>query len=219
MGRSELGAHPRWPLLPLNSVVETLFVGLPVSRHQAKEGEQAIHEPVLSVGDIDAGRITPREELVAVPLRPGSLERFRIQTDDLLVSCRGTLLKVARVSERAASLLASSNLIVVRPGEKLLPAVLLALFRSAAWQRQLRLRARSSSGLVQLTLKDMGELRVPLPPRELQHELAELIEAEQEHHQAALRAAELRRALVDGMVSEILLPPRKEEPSREPGNE
>lgn len=209
----------RWPVLPLRSVVETLFVGLPVSRHQAKEGEKAIHEPVLSVGDIEAGRVAPREELVAVGLRRGSLERFRIQVDDLLVSCRGTLQKVARVPESAASLLVSSNLIVVRPGEKLLPAVLLALFRSAVWQGRLKLRARSSSGLVQLTVKDLEDLPVPLPPRELQREFAELIEAEQAHHQAALRAADLRRALVDGMVSEILLPPGREELPHEPGND
>ncbi|MFP2906364.1 restriction endonuclease subunit S [Pyxidicoccus sp. 3LFB2] len=219
MSRSESGVHQRWPVLPLRSVVETLFVGLPVSRHQAKEGEQAIHEPVLSVGDLEAGRIAPREELLAVALRPGSLERFRIREDDLLVSCRGTLLKVARVPGSATSLLVSSNLIVVRPGEKLSPAVLLALFRSAAWQVRLRLRVRSSSGLVQLTVKDMEDLPVPLPPRALQQELAELIEAEQEHHEAALRAAALRRAVVDGMVSEILLPASEGEPSREPGNE
>lgn len=219
MSRSESGAHQRWPVLPLRSVVETLFVGLPVSRHQAKEGEKAIHEPVLSVGDLEVDHIAPRAQLEAVALRPGPLERFRIQTDDLLVSCRGTVLKVARVPESEASLLVSSNLIVVRPGEKLLPAVLLALFRSAAWQSRLRLRARSSSGLVQLTVKDLEDLPVPLPPRELQQELAELIDAEQEHHQAALQVAALRRALVDGMVSEILLPAGKEERSREPGNE
>ncbi|MFL5354674.1 hypothetical protein [Archangium sp.] len=220
MSRSESGVPPRWPILPLRSVVETLFVGLPVSRHhQAEEGARVIHEPVLSVGDIEAGRITPREALVPVALRPGSLERFRVQTDDLLVSCRGTVLKVARVPESAASLLVSSNLIVVRPGEMLLPAVLLALFRSAAWQSELRLRARSSERLVQLTVRDLENLPVPLPPRELQHELAALIEAEQEHHEAALRAAAVRRALVDGLISEILLPAADEESSREPGNE
>jgi hypothetical protein len=206
MSQPKSGAPQRWPVLLLRDVVETLFVGLPVSRHQAHEGDEAIHEPVLSVGDIEAGQITPREELATVALRPGPLERFRIQADDLLVSCRGTALKVARVPESAASLLASSNLIVVRPGEQLLPAVLLALFRSAAWQSQLRLRARSSSGLVQLTVRDLENLSVPLPPRQLQQELGELIESEQEHHQAALRAAALRRELVDGMVADILLP-------------
>ena len=218
MSRSEAAAYPRWPTLPLRSAVEQLFVGLPVSRHQAKGEKKALHEPVLSVGDLEAGQIPPRKELVAVALRPGPLERFRIQADDLLVSCRGTLLKVARVPQSAASLLVSSNLIVVRPGEKILPAVLLGLLRSAAWQRELRLRARSSSGLVQLTVKDLENLPVPLPPRELQQELAALIEAEEEHHQAALRAAALRRALAEGMVADVLLPTGSEEPSREPEN-
>ncbi|HLL01061.1 MAG TPA: restriction endonuclease subunit S [Myxococcaceae bacterium] len=209
MSQTESGARHQWPVLPLRDVVETLFVGLPVSRHQAKAGQQALHEPVLSVGDIEAGQITPREQLETQALRPGSLERFRIQADDLLVSCRGTILKVARVPESAASLLVSSNLIVVRPSEKLLPAVLLALFRSAAWQRQLHLRARSSATLVQLTVRDLENLDVPLPSIELQHELAKLIESEEEHHQAALRAVDLRRALVDGIVADLLLPTGK----------
>jgi hypothetical protein len=90
----------RWPVHPLGSIVETLFVGLPVSRYQPKEREPFIEEPVLSVGDIEAGRLVSRQELKSVPLRPERLDRFRTQVDDLLVACRGTLLKAARVPRK-----------------------------------------------------------------------------------------------------------------------
>lgn len=195
------------PLHPLRAIVEALFVGLPVSRHQARKGERAMLEPILSVGDIDAGRIAPREALAPVALRSGDFERFRIQTDDVLLSCRGTVLKVARVPHSAASLLASSNLIVVRPGERLHPAFLLAVLRSHIWQDMLRKRSRSSSSLVQLTARDVADLPVPVPALHAQSEIAALVEAEEDHYRSAIEAAERRRALVMKLVEELLPTP------------
>jgi hypothetical protein len=205
-GLGEEADSSRWPVHPLGSIVEKLFVGLPVSRYLAKEGAPSIEEPVLSVGDIEAGRLASRHELKLVALRPEQLDRFRTRLDDLLVACRGTLLKVARVPEEAASLLASSNLIVLRPGSRVHPAILLALLRSPEWQEILHLRSRSSSGLMQLTTKDLEDLPVPVPPMPVQMELVALIEAEEEHFQNALQAAELRRALTEKLVLEILTP-------------
>jgi hypothetical protein len=104
---SHFSSGTRWPTLPLRSAVKLLFVGLPVSRYQAKPGEVAIKEYVLSVGDLEDGRVPPRSELSTVSLRPGSLDRFRVQAGDILVTCRGTVIKVARVPESGASLIAS----------------------------------------------------------------------------------------------------------------
>jgi hypothetical protein len=205
-GWREEAHSSRWPVHPLGSVVEKLFVGLPVSRYLAKEGEHSIEEPVLSVGDIEAGRLVSRHDLKLVALRPEQLDRFRTQLGDLLVACRGTLLKVARVSGEAASLLASSNLIVVRPDNRVHPAILLALLRSPEWQDILHLRSRSSSGLMQFTAKDLEDLPVPVPPTSVQMELVALIEAEEEHFQSALQAAKLRRTLTENLVLEILSP-------------
>jgi hypothetical protein len=196
----------RWPLVPLNSVTDELFVGLPVSRHQAKEpGQESLREPILSVGDIHEGRLVPFEGLSQTPLRPGSYERFRTRVDDVLVSCRGSQVKVARVPSEAASLLVSSNLMVVRPGGRILPGFLLTVLKCRVWQERLRLRSRSSSGMVQLTARDLAELSIPLPPLSMQTELVALVEAEEEHYWRALQAARLRRELVESLVLEALL--------------
>ena len=200
----------RWPVHPLKDVVEQLFVGLPVSRYQAREGQRAIQEPVLSVGDIDAGQIAPRTSLASVALRQENYERFRAQAGDVLLSCRGSLLKVARVSEEAAGLLVSSNLIVVRPGEKLTAAVLLVLLHSPDWQAELRLKSRSSSALMQLTTKDVERLSVPVPPPHVQAIVSELMEAEDVHYRGALQVAEARRSLATRLALEVLsAPPRQ----------
>lgn len=203
-----------WPASPLRTVVEQLFVGLPVSRYQAKGAAAAVEEPVLGVSDLGDGLLAPRAGLTKVSLRPDSFDRFRVQAGDILLSCRATTLKAARVTEEGTGLIASSNLIVLRPGGRLLPALLLALLRSSPWQELLRLRSRSSTSLIQLTLRDVEDLPVPLPPSELQQQLASLIDAEEEHHRCALRAAALRRALVEGLVSDVLLGPASAASSR-----
>lgn len=203
---SPFSIESRWPLAQLGAVADEIFVGLPVSRHQAKPGQESIQETVLSVGDIHEGALLPPPELARTPLRPGSYERFRIRTDDILVSCRGSQVKVARIPKESASLLVSSNLIVVRPGERLLAGFLLATLKNPVWQERLRLHSRSSTGLVQLTARDLVELPVPLPPLRMQKELVALLEAEEEHYWSALQAAHLRRELVEALVSEVLGP-------------
>lgn len=204
---SPVSSESKWPFVTLGSVTDELFVGLPVSRHQAKPGQESIQEPVLSVGDIHEGRLTLPADLPRTSLRPGSYERFRTRSNDILVSCRGSQVKAARVLQEAPSFLVSSNLIVVRPGGRLLPGFLLAILKSQAWQERLRLRSRSSSGMVQLTARDLAELPIPLPPMRVQTDLVALVEAEEEHYWSAMRAAHLRRALVETLVAEVLLGP------------
>jgi len=195
-----------WPARPLVGVVESLFVGLPASRYAAKTNEESISVPVLSIGDITEGRIAPLEAIPRFSLRATDLGRFRLRAGDIVVSCRGTLLKAALVTATSSGVLASSNLITVRPDpRKYRPQLLLALFRTQAWQDTLKSRSRSSTGLMQLTIKDLADLPVPMPPPELQAKLAELVDVSERSHQAALAVAERRRALVDSLVTRSLL--------------
>ena len=194
-----------WPTRTLASVVECVFVGLPTARYVARGVEESISVPVLSVGDIHDDQVNDLRNVTMVGLRPGAIDRFRVRGGDVLVACRGTQLKAALVSPEIAGAFASSNIIVVRPGEAIAPELVAALLRSPVWQDVLRSRARSSAGLMQLTLKDLEDLPVPMLPLELQAELVLLIQAEREHYWSALAAANLRRARVETLVSRVLL--------------
>jgi hypothetical protein len=204
----------RWPTMPLSKVVDKLLVGLPISRHAAKPGTASRSFPVLSVGDIEDGRVAPAEVITKVDLRPADFERFQIHSGDLLVSCRGTVLKVAPVLQDLGGALASSNIIIIRPDDsKVVPQIVLAVLRSAPGQEIIRSRTRSGTGLMQLTVKDLQDLPIPQPPLDIQKRLAELVTVAEVAYRSAIDAASMRRALVDSFLTRVLLEPsRTEEP-------
>jgi hypothetical protein len=198
----------RWPVQPLSSVVEKLSVGLPVSRHAVKPGVGSIALPILSVGDIEEGRITPLQYLVPSELQQGDFDRFRVRGGDILVSCRGTILKTAQVLPETNGAIASSNLIVIRPKYSvLLPQLILTVLRSPPCQDKLKSRTRSSTGLMQLTVKDLQDLPMPLPPLAMQRKLAELSDIAGDAHRRALEAASARYTLVEAFLVQALLAP------------
>jgi len=188
----------------LVEVVQKLFVGLPVSRHSVAPPEGETFS-VVSVGDISREAIAPRAELAQISIRVKDVERFFIRTNDVLLSCRGTLLKSARVPPGYEQVVASSNLIVIRPGHAISPHVLIALFRSKIWTDLLTLRARSSTGLMQLTAKDVRDLPVPRVSKEISMAVSELIASEQEYARHAERAIALRHELVTKTCVALLL--------------
>jgi len=81
----------RWETQALASVVETIFVGLPVSRYTPQPGEESSIVRAISVADIADGQIVPIENVSRVRVRNADLERFRLQSDDVVISCRGTV--------------------------------------------------------------------------------------------------------------------------------
>lgn len=196
----------KWPIRPLASVVERIFVGLPMSRHIAKPGDESVTVSVLSVGDIEDGQIAPSHLLPKVNLRAGNFDRFHVQTGDVLVSCRGTVLKAAPVFDRAQDLFTSSNIITIRIMRSLVaPQIILSLLRSAAWREVLESRTRSSTGLMQLTIKDLEDLPVPIPPHDVQANLVDLIDTGERTYRVALEAATARRALGEILINHTLL--------------
>ncbi len=181
-----------------------LFPGVSLSRPQADDGA-AETARVISIRDLEAGRVAPLGELQALDLRPGPLtERCRTRRDDVLVSCRGTQLKVALVGPETAGAVASSNLIVVRPGPDLLPGVALAFLRNPATQADMLRSTRSSAGVIALSATDLGRLLVPVPPLDEQRRIVQLIEAVEATYRAGLRCAELRRRLGHELAGKML---------------
>ena len=194
----------RWALKPLGALVSSLFVGIPVSRHAAKSGEDSITLPILSVGDLEDERLSHPDRIPRVNLRPLNVDRFRVQAGDVLVSCRGTLLKTALVHS-ADGVLASSNIITIRPNSKLLSSqLILAFLRMPAWRDALAARSRSATGMVQLTIKDLQDLPAPVPPEHVQRELTELLDAEEHARRAALLTIDERRSLVEAVLTKVL---------------
>lgn len=203
-------SHDLWPLAPLSSITHDIWVGLPVSRYTPRDnetsGETIISAQILSVGHIEDGNVINRGNVPSVQIRNGNYERFRLQDKDIVVSCRGTILKSALISSDGAGLLASSNLITIRPDlSRLRAEIILAILRAPLWQEALQSRTRSATGLMQLTAKDIATLRVPVPPIHLQDKISTLVNAEEQAYRTAIEVADLRRSLVTGMVAHVLM--------------
>src|SRR5262245_39847753 len=114
-----------WPKRPLQVVAERIFVGLADARQGAPSGDGAV--PVINVRDLHAGRLPPAGDLAKRAVAAGvDVVRYTVRAGDVVVTCRGTQLKIANITSENAGVVISANLIAVRAGRDLLPAVLLA---------------------------------------------------------------------------------------------
>jgi restriction endonuclease S subunit len=146
------------------------------------------------VRDLRDGHVPPAGAIAKRPVPPDAdIERYTVRTDDIVITCRGTQLKVASITPASEGALISANLIAIRAGADLLPAVLLVFLQSPAGQKALLQRGRSSTSSLSLTPRSVGELSIPVPPLAVQAQIAELVGAADQNHVAAIRAAGLRR--------------------------
>lgn len=190
-----------WPRRRLEEVADVI-TGVSSSRTGVRK--DSVKLKTLHVRDIDegTGRVTPLAEVKEEEL-PQALdqERASVRQGDLLVTCKGSLLKVGFVTEDSIGAIASSNLILVRPNpDQIQSPVLFAILRSPSVMDELKSRSRSSIQTIAISPRDIGSLSIPLPPLELQQKLAELIESTAEHSKAVLETVFQRSAITEAIV-------------------
>lgn len=160
---------------------------------------------MINVRDLDDGRVASRDRLeVRSVARSFPADRYRVRAEDVLVTCRGTQLKVARVDDDTQGAVISSNLIIVRSGPDLLPPVLFGFLQSANGHAELRGRSRSSTLTLALSPIGVGRIEVPVPPLEVQRRIADLVQAAEENYAAALGAAKRRREVAHKIAIDLL---------------
>lgn len=205
---------PAWPRRPLAQIAE-VFLGLASLRHVAEDAGGATVVSVINVRDLDDGRVAPRDRLEVRAVAPGlPADRYRVRADDVLITCRGTQLKVAQVGEGVEGAVISSNLIAIRPGPDLLAPVLFAYFRSTSGRAALRGRNRSSNLTLALSPTSIGRIEVPVPPFEAQRRIADLVQAAEENYAAAVGAAEWRRKVAHEVAIKLLTGALADEPKK-----
>jgi hypothetical protein len=192
-----------WPQRPLGTVAERIFLGLADARQRGGGDEREV--PLLNVRDLHDGHAPAAGTLAKRAVPAGAdIERYTVRADDVVITCRGTQLKVANITAPSEGALISANLIAIRAGAELLPAVLLAFLRSPAGQKALLQRGRSSTSSISLTPRAVGELSIPVPPLVVQRQIAELVSAAEQNYVAAIRAAEQRRAVAHAVAVNLL---------------
>ena len=132
------------------------------------------------------------------------IDRYRVEAGDIVLTCRGTQLKIALVPEDMSGVVISSNLIAVRPGPQLVPWVLFAFLQGPQGQAALLRRSRSSNLSIALSPKSVGQIVVPVPPMEIQERIAALMRSAEENYVAAIRAARRRRTVAQLVANNLL---------------
>lgn len=191
------------PTNPLKSLATKIFSGASLySISKLTKSENGI--PVINIKDIMDGQISIKNLSLFSIENFKNVERYLVYPGDVLITCRGTQLKIAVVPENLKRSLITANLIAVRLGNEMLPIFLAAYFKTREGQRTLLASTASSTMQLVLNVSDIGEINVPAPPLSLQKKIVSLSNAAEEHYRISIETAELRRMIANQIIVDIL---------------
>lgn len=132
--------------------------------------------PFLRVQNIVNGNVNYDKDTLFVDEKTHStLERSQIQPGDVLVSIAGTIGRAAVVPASAPALNCNQAVAIVRTKSDVFRPFLRHWLESASAQAQMR-GATVTGTISNLSLTQLGKLRLPLPPLPEQRRIAEVLE-------------------------------------------
>lgn len=147
--------------------IADIFRGKSVLKDDVKPGEIYI----LNISNIGDGEVL-FDNMDTTNEEERKIRRYQLEDGDILLTCRGTVNKVAMFPETRRMVIASANIIVIRVKEKVLPLYLKVFLESPLGQLLVKSFQRGTN-VMNINPNDIGELEVPLLPIERQRELAE----------------------------------------------
>jgi len=189
----------------LKDIVEKIFSGM----SHVEKWDTKVKRPriaYINLKDLKNGVISS-DNLDIIPIgNSNGLQRYQIMKDDILIASRGVQPKVAIVqAELNEFTVASQNIITIRLSEELSPVLLKFYLESPAGIKQLRSKAFFSKTQYVLTIGALSEMEVPVPPREIQDQLVKLLSLVDEQHTSSIRAADLRKQIVENLAFDLMV--------------
>ena len=124
------------------------------------------------------GRIDPNDMRFISREKHLQLKKGHLKTGDVIFTNRGEIGKVAIVDAKFDDANLNSQLAWLRAKDGLLPAYLLTVLQSPFIQDRLHIE-KNGATLQQFTIKQLNELKIPLPPLATQQAIVAEIKAEQ----------------------------------------
>ena len=173
--------------------IAKVFVGLPTKPMDAEQTVEA-GVSVLTVRCLDALGVVPAE-IIRLDVSAELRLKYAVRQGDVLLPARSTVLKVGVVPPELDGAVINATLIAIRCLPAIEPELLAEFFNHP--RGQAAVQAVSQSGTLQLniTVKALESLEIPVPPVEQQRRMVELIRAAREACQSAIGAAQTRVAL------------------------
>jgi len=181
--------------------VAEVFAGLTLGGRTIA-GRGAVRLNTISLKDIVRGRIEPERTDPVYVDHIRDATRYMAAGADVVVAVRGTLPKVAIVPDALNGAVVTSTLAGIRPRD-VLPEVLVAFLRSPAGRTSLQSRVRSATGQISLTLEDVRNIDVPVPPMDVQQHIADIMRTLDEHDAASREALLVRHMVADRVITDL----------------
>lgn len=183
---------PESTTVQLSQLAKTIFQGVSPPR-KVKDISSSKKIPVINIKNIVNGQIDTEDiDTIFIDKRK-FIDRYIVHPGDVIITCRGTILKSAVVPENLNGYLISSNLIAIRLDGTLDPNLLAVFFQSPIGQKILFSSARSSTMQIALTVSDIEKIELPMIPAEIQKNLSGLIRVADQCYKYAIESANLRR--------------------------
>jgi hypothetical protein len=115
---------------------------------------------------------------------------YLLKDGDLLLPARGTAIRIAVFKEQKYPCIASSNIIVIRPNEKLLLGTYLKVFLDSPMGNKVLAGKQQGTVVINISYKDLKTLEIPLLRIDEQKLIAEEYEQEFSKYIESIRLAE-----------------------------
>ena len=153
-------------------------------------------DPAGSIGVINIANIGEYEinyeELDYIQEEERKVANYILQEGDVLLPARGTAIRTAVFHEQKYPCIASSNIIVIRPDEKLLDSIYLKIFLDSPVGNKVIRGVQQGTTVMNISYKDLNALEVPLPAIDKQKAAAGEYTEELKKYREAVAAADKR---------------------------
>lgn len=184
---------------PLGDFAHSIYQGASITRYRSPKGTA---QRIVNIGNLQ--KLRTQGPLEEERLSYGSYLGNALQTHDLAIATRGTILKASVVAGEHAGAVAGQNLAVLRPQRELIhPVYLAGVLRSSHLQAAFERLSMRSTTIKLITLKELGELPIPCPPLSEQQTLAKLFLEIETLDNLALESVRARRQLREAAIGSL----------------
>jgi type I restriction enzyme M protein len=145
--------------LPISNLSETIYRGMNISAKSVDEGQGEYK--IIKLSDVKNGEFA-LDQLTKVTLkRKSKVEMYLVQKGDVIVSNRGTSIKIAVVPENEGNIILSHNFLGIRCNSQLDPYFLKAYLESPIGQYLLTSK-QIGTNILTINPKDLKDIHVPV---------------------------------------------------------
>jgi type I restriction enzyme M protein len=160
----------------LSSLVLDIFRGAQISKDEYENnlmpGENENLSPYHLIQLAGFDETIDYESATLIYTARHQLDRYLVQENDILITSRGTMLKMALATNVQENFVITGNIAIIRANPDKINPRYLYLFLKSPLGQQLLESIRQGSGIYIFNNKDIAQLKIKVPSQEKQDELA-----------------------------------------------